>query len=229
VSEGIYASLNGGRGSSDDPASVEANRTLAALDLGVSPDSLLSLHQIHSATVVEAPWTGDPPRADGMVTRKPGVGLAVLTADCAPILLADSEAGVIGAVHAGWRGALNGVIGATVEAMTRLGARPGAIRAAIGPCISQQAYEVGHDFMMTFCDDDPAHARFFAGAPGEKPHFELPGFCLQRLREAGVEQCGWVGHCTYGDEARFYSYRRATHRGEADYGRLMSAITLPEP
>ncbi len=229
VSEGIYASLNGGRGSDDEPASVEANRTLAAIHLGVQPDRLVSVHQVHSAEVALPPWPGSPPRADAMATREPGLALAILTADCAPILLHDAEAGVIGAAHAGWRGAQNGVIGATVAAMEKLGARADRIAAAIGPCISQAAYEVGHDFMMNFCDEDPAHARFFAGGAGEKPHFDLPGFCLHRLREAGVENCGWTGHCTYRDEKKFYSYRRATHRGEPDYGRLISAIALPEP
>lgn len=229
VSEGLYAGLNCGQGSGDDPAAVAANRARAAEHLGVAPHRLHSVHQIHSATVATPPWDpADRPRADAMATAEPGFALGVLTADCAPVLLADPEAGVVGAAHAGWRGALDGVIEATLTAMQRLGADPGRIRAAVGPCISLNAYEVGEEFMERFCDDDPENARFFSGGPGGRPHFNLPGFCLHRLRAAGVAEAGWTGHCTFSDEARFYSYRRATHRGERDYGRLISAIALPE-
>ena len=228
VSEGIYAGLNCGPGSGDDPAAVAENRTRAGEALGAGV--LLSLHQAHSAEAVEAagPWDGERPKADGMATRTPGVALGVLAADCAPVLLADAEAGVIGAAHAGWRGALDGVVEATVALMVKLGARRERIAAAVGPCISVHAYEVGAEFMERFMDEDPDFSRFFSGGPKGRPHFDLPRFALHRLREAGVERCGWIGRCTYGDADRFYSYRRATHRGEADYGRLLSAIVLPE-
>jgi hypothetical protein len=150
----------------------------------------------------------------------------VLTADCAPVLLADGEAGVVGAAHAGWKGALGGVLEAVVEAMAGLGARHERIRAAVGPTISQRAYEVGPEFVERFFDEDPGYGRFFAGGQDDRAMFDLPGFCLHRLREAGVGEAAWTGHCTYSDEARFFSYRRACHRGEQDYGRLVAAIAL---
>lgn len=227
ASSGIFAGLNCGPGSSDLADAVAINRARVAEALGLAPDRLVTLHQVHSgdAVAVDGPLDARP-QADGMATATPGLALAVLTADCAPILFADREAGVAGAAHAGWRGARDGVIEATVAAMERLGASRGRIAAVIGPTISQAAYEVGQDFLESFCDDDPANTRFFAGGPGGRPHFDLPGFCLSRLRAAGVAEATWTGHCTYRDAARFFSYRRATHRGEADYGRLISAIRL---
>jgi YfiH family protein len=166
------------------------------------------------------------PRADALVTATPGLAIAVLTADCAPVLLADAEAGVVGAAHAGWRGARDGVLEATLDAMAALGARHDRIRAAIGPTISQRAYEVGPEFVEGFLDDDPATARFFASGASDRAHFDLPGYALWRLRAAGVAEAEWIRHCTYADPERFYSYRRATHAGEADYGRLISVIRL---
>jgi hypothetical protein len=228
VSEGLYESLNAGPGSGDDAASVAENRARVASALGAA--HLLSVSQVHSAdaVTVTAPWEDDRPEADAMATDRPGLALGVLTADCAPVLMADREAGVIGAAHAGWKGALAGVIEAAIAAMEGLGASPSRIVAAIGPAISQRAYEVGPDFVERFLDDDPASGRFFAGGRGDRAQFDLAGFCLSRLREAGVAEAGWTGHCTHGDPARFFSYRRATRRGEADYGRLVSAICLPE-
>jgi hypothetical protein len=228
ASSGVYRGLNCGPGSNDQAEAVRLNRARVAEALGVAPDRLLSLHQVHSATAVVADPAGwaERPRADAAVTDRPGVALAVLTADCAPVLLHDPAAGVIGAAHAGWRGALDGVLEATLEAMERLGAEAGRVRAAVGPTISQRAYEVGHEFLERFAAEDPAHVRFFAGAPDERPRFDLPGFVLARLRAAGVAEAGWIGACTYAEPERFFSYRRATHAGEADYGRLISAIAL---
>lgn len=226
VSTGLYASLNGGQGSRDDPAAVAENRARIARHLGAA--HLVSVHQVHGTTAVEAtgPWQGARPRADAMVTATPGIALAVLTADCAPVLLADAEAGVVGAAHAGWRGALAGVLESVIEAMEGLGAARGRIRAAVGPTISQRAYEVGPEFLDTFLAENPDHARFFAGGAGDRVHFDLPSFCLHRLRAAGVAEAEWTGHCTFSDEARFFSYRRAVKRGEGDYGRLVAAIRL---
>lgn len=225
VSTGIYESLNGGPGSADESAAVAENRSRIAAHLDA--DDLLSLHQVHSPDVVHVmgPWDADRPRADAMVTDRPGIALGILTADCAPVLFADPQAGVVGAAHAGWKGALGGVLEATVEAMQALGAERDRIMAAIGPVISQRAYEVGPEFVERFLDDDPENARFFAGGQGDRALFDLPGYCLHRLRGAGVS-AEWTGHCTYSDPARFYSYRRATHAGEPDYGRLVAAITL---
>lgn len=226
VSEGRYASLNCGPGSDDDPAKVAENRARVRADIGA--DALVSVHQIHSATVVEADrdWDGERPKADAMVSRTPGLALGVLTADCAPVLLADPQAGVVGAAHAGWRGALGGVLGETVAAMVRLGARREGIRAAVGPCIAIRSYEVGPDFVEAFLDADRGFARFFAGAEGDRARFDLPGFCLHRLSEEGVE-AGWTGHDTYADPDRFFSYRRVTHERGGDYGRLCAAVMVP--
>ncbi|MGM0585937.1 MAG: peptidoglycan editing factor PgeF [Pseudomonadota bacterium] len=229
VSEGVWAGLNCGAGSQDAPEAVAENKARAAAAMGVAPERMLFLHQVHSARAVpvSGPWR-DPEdrRADAMVTAEPGLALAVLTADCAPVLLMDPQARVIGAAHAGWRGALDGVLEATLEAMQTLGAEPGRLRAAIGPCISQAAYEVGEEFLEDFTIDDPEAAMHFAGGPNGRPMFDLPAYCLRRLRAAGVADAGWIGRCTYGDEDRFYSNRRALHRGEPDYGRLVSAIAL---
>ncbi len=229
ASEGLHASLNCGAGSADDPARVAENKRRAAEALGVVPDRMLFLHQVHSARAltVTGPWAADADReADALVTAEPGLALAALAADCAPVLFHDPEARVIGAAHAGWKGALGGVLEAALDAMEGLGASRTRIRAAIGPCISQRAYEVGPEFFETFTMDDPDAQRFFSGGPQGRPMFDLPGYCLRRLRDAGVADAAWTGHCTYSDEARFFSNRRKTHRAEADYGRLVSAIAL---
>lgn len=227
ASSGIFAGLNCGPGSSDQAEIVAINRARVAETMEVAPDHLLTLHQVHSATVlpVTAPFA-ERPQADAMVTATPGLALAVLTADCQPVLFADAEAGVIGAAHAGWRGARDGILDATVAAMEGLGARCPRITAVIGPTISQAAYEVGPDFAQGFLDDDPDNARFFANGPNGKPMFDLPRYGLHRLRAAGVGRAEWTGHCTYRDPERFYSFRRTTHLGEADYGRLISVISL---
>ena len=227
ASSGIFAGLNCGPGSSDQSDIVAINRARVAEALDLRPQALVSLNQTHSATVVTltAPPT-DRLAADGMVTNVPGIGLAVLTADCQPVLFADAKAGVIGAAHAGWRGARDGVLEATVAAMVALGARRGAIQAVIGPTISQAAYEVGPEFLDGFLADEPANSRFFVNGLGDKLRFDLPSFGLQRLRQAGVGHAEWIRACTYSDPGRFYSYRRTTHAGEADYGRLISVIRL---
>lgn len=230
VSEGLHASLNGGLGSSDRPERVAENRARMAERLGVAPGALLGLYQVHSAEVVTVrkPWTVDGrPRADAMVTDRPDIALGIATADCGPILFADAHRGVIGAAHAGWRGALSGVIEATLAAMETLGARRDRIVAVLGPTISRPAYEVGPEFQARFLEADADNGRFFA--PAERAGhslFDLPAYIATRLSAAGIAQHGDLGLCTYADEARFYSYRRATHRREADYGRLISAIAL---
>ncbi|MBE2277457.1 MAG: peptidoglycan editing factor PgeF [Rhodobacteraceae bacterium] len=229
ASSGIFAGLNCGTGSSDQAEIVAINRGRAAAAMEVEPAALIGVHQVHSADVLAvtaAVDDGPRPKADAMVTATPGLALSVLTADCQPVLFADPRARVIGAAHAGWRGALAGVLEATLDAMEALGARRRDIAAVIGPCISQRAYEVGQEFLDTFLTEDPDHARFFANGTGGKYLFDLPGFGLHRLRAAGVASTEWVGHCTYSDSERFYSYRRTTHAGEADYGRLISIIRL---
>ena len=227
ASSGIFHGLNCGQGSSDQTEAVALNRERVAHAMNVTPGHLIGVHQIHSADVVTVrePWT-QAPKADAMVTDRPGIALSVLTADCEPVLLADAEAGVIGAAHAGWRGALSGILGNTVHAMRALGARADRIHAVIGPTISQRAYEVGPEFMDAFLAEDPAYDRFFAGGTGDRVHFDLPAFGLMKLREAGVGAAIWCGQCTYSDPGRFFSYRRSIHRHEADYGRLLSAIRL---
>jgi hypothetical protein len=230
VSTGIYGSLNGGIGSSDDPAHVTENRRRMAERLGVAESALVSLHQIHSAeaVIVERPWTRDArPRADGMATRVPGIALAISTADCGPVLFADAQARVVGAAHAGWRGALGGVLEATVAVMETLGAARRNITAVLGPTISQAAYEVGPELVAGFRQADPGNARFFRPGPRDGyAMFDLPGYIGARLAKAGVGAVADLGRCTYREEALFYSYRRTTHRGERDYGRLISAIAL---
>ena len=227
ASSGVFAGLNCGGGSSDQRDIVAINRRRAATALEVAPDRLVGVHQTHSRDVatVEAP-PAEPIRADAMVTATPELALSVLTADCQPVLLADPEAGVVGAAHAGWRGTLAGVLEATVASMQALGARPERIRAAIGPTISQRAYEVGPELFEEVTIDDPEATRFFAGGRGDRMQFDLPGYGLARLRATGVGEVEWTGHCTYSDAARFFSYRRSVHRREADYGRLISAIRL---
>jgi YfiH family protein len=228
ASSGIFQGLNCGHGSSDQTSAVALNRSRVADAMGVEPDALVSIHQVHSATVLtlKAVPTGERPRADAMVTATPGLALGILTADCEPVLFGDPDAGVIGAAHAGWKGALYGVLEATIDAMVALGATRENISAVVGPCISQRAYEVGQDFMQVFLDVDPGYDRFFAGGAGDRVQFDLPGFGLHRLRGAGIGNAEWTRHCTYGDPDRFYSYRRTTHRNEADYGRLISTIRL---
>lgn len=226
LSYGLYASLNGGVGSSDDPAAVAANRSRMAAELGVAPLNLLGLYQIHSADVVtaRAPWAGRP-RADAMVTAVPGLGLAIATADCGPVLFADAKNRVIGAAHAGWKGAFSGVLEATLAAMQALGAERQEITAVLGPTISQDAYEVGPEFVSTFLDADSGNDRFFQSSPrADHAMFNLPAYIGARLQRAGIGQFTDMGLCTYGDEQRFFSYRRTTHRAEPDYGRLISAI-----
>lgn len=227
ASSGIFAGLNCGTGSSDQAEIVAINRTRVADALGLEPEAMVSVHQVHSPDVVTLRGPlADKPRADAMVTATPGLGLAILTADCQPVLFADTKAGVIGAAHAGWKGAQAGVLEATLDAMEALGARRADIAAVIGPCISQSAYEVGQEFFETFTDDAPETRRFFINGKGDRYLFDLPGYGLWRLRAAGVGHAEWTHHCTYGDPARFYSYRRTTHAGEADYGRLVSVIRL---
>ena len=229
VSTGIYHGLNCGPGSNDDPSAVELNRTRVAIHLQVAPENLLSLYQIHSgkAVTVTKPWDAENrPQADGMATATRGLALGILTADCAPVLFADPKAKVIGAAHAGWRGALDGVLEATIDAMEDVGATRANIVAVIGPTISQRNYEVGPEFLDTFLAEAPENARFFANGEGDRLQFDLPGYGLHRLREAGVGHAEWTRHCTYDDDARFYSYRRSTHAREVDYGRLLSAIRL---
>jgi YfiH family protein len=230
VSRGIYASLNGGAGSADDRAAVAENRRRMAEWLGVPREHLLGLYQIHSpeVVVVEKPWLEDErPRADAMVTTRPGIALGVSSADCGPLLFADAEASVVGAAHAGWRGAFTGVGEATVAAMERLGARRERVTAVLGPTISCAAYEVGPEFITRFREADPDNARFFTHSTrAGHGMFDLPAYIGARLTAAGVGRFVDLGLCTYGDEERFFSYRRATHRGEPDYGRLIAAIAL---
>jgi len=229
VSEGLYASLNAGVGSNDDPAKVAENRARMAKAVGVTPERFLTAYQIHSPQVVvaETPWAGAArPRADAIVTRVPGLAIGASTADCGPVLFADPQAGVIGAAHAGWRGALGGVLEAAIAAMEKLGAHRGRIVAAIGPMISQRNYEVGDELVAQFAKADAGNARFFAaGRPGHA-QFDLPGFIASRLAAAGIAGVEDLAACTYADPERFYSFRRATHRGEPDYGRHVNAIAI---
>jgi YfiH family protein len=229
VSQGVYDSLNVGVGSRDDPQAVQENRTRAAAALAVDPDRLLTCYQIHStiAVTADAPWPTRP-EADAVITTASNLACGALSADCAPILLADAEARVVGAAHAGWKGALGGVIESTVRAMEAKGARRERIVAAVGPCIAQASYEVGSEFRDRFLSNAPASDRFFAPGRPDKHQFDLPGFVLSRVAEAGVGQAEWIGHDTCAEEALFFSNRRVVLRGEADYGRLLSAIVLEE-
>jgi YfiH family protein len=232
VSTGIYASLNAGVGSNDDPADVAANRARMAAHLGVAPERFLTCYQIHSPTVVvaEAPWTAEArPRADAIVTRTPGLAIGASTADCGPVLFADPQARVIGAAHAGWRGALAGVTDAAIAAMEGLGATRANIVAAVGPMIRQPNYEVGTDLRDRFTAADPANTRFFrAAARAGHFMFDLAGYVVARLAAARIGRIEDVDACTYADANKFYSYRRMTHRGEADYGRHVNAIVLTD-
>lgn len=226
ASSGVFKGLNCGLGSSDQREVVAINRARVASAMQVAPDHLVGVHQVHSATVVTVTEPGVQGKADALVTNQPGMALSVLTADCMPVLFADTRAGVVGAAHAGWRGALDGVLAATLDAMEALGANRDDISAVIGPCISQKAYEVGPEFIEEFLDSDPEYQWHFANGEGDRYQFDLPGFGLKRLREAGVGSAEWTGHCTYSDPALFYSYRRKCHENEADYGRLIAAIRL---
>ena len=230
VSVGLYEGLNVGVGSNDDQADVRENRRRIARGLGTDHDDVTTPYQVHSADVFVAtePFprnTREKPRCDGIVSATRGLPIGVVTADCGPILFADPEAGVVGAAHAGWKGATGGVAEATIDAMEGLGARRERIHAVLGPSISQANYEVGPEFVERFTEEE--RGQWFR--PSERDShavFDLPGYTVARLRAAGVGSAAWTGECTYADEERFFSYRRTTHRGEPDYGRQMSAIVL---
>lgn len=232
VSQGIYASSNCGFGSRDAAAAVAENRARAMRRIDADPAKLVTLSQVHSADVVEvaAPWRrGDAPRADAMVTRVPGIVLGILTADCAPVLFADAEARVVGAAHAGWRGALSGVLEATVAAMCRMGASPGRIVAAIGPAIGRTSYEVGPEFPAPFLAQDASNSAFFFPAETPSRHlFDLKGYAAARLAAAGLSEVAVLPNDTRMENRRFFSYRRACLRGEPNYGRQLSAILVEE-
>jgi YfiH family protein len=227
VSEGTYAALNCGLGSQDDPNAVRENRARVAAHLGAG--SLITAHQVHGtlAVVAEEAWAQDArPKADAIVTTRRGLAVGVLTADCAPVLFADGEAGVVAAAHAGWRGALSGILESTIAAMERLGASRRRIGAAVGPCIGQEAYQVGPEFEQAFLQEDQGNARFFVRPePGARPHFDLAAYAWHRLERAGVA-ANQISKCTFADTAAFFSYRRSRALGEPDYGRQISAIVL---
>lgn len=230
VSEGLFTSLNCGYGSGDDQDNVRENRRRAMARIDLEGERLVTAYQVHSPDVVEvtAPWARDEaPKADAMVTRQPGVALGILTADCVPVLLADPEAAVVGAAHAGWKGAIGGVLEATVAAMAALGAEPARILAGIGPAISQRSYEVGPEFAAPFLEQDPRNADFFC--PGKRAghsHFDLKGYVARRLGGAGLAAIQTLPCDTCAEDTRFFSYRRSCHRQEPDYGRGLSAIYL---
>ncbi len=230
VSEGLYASLNCGASSGDDPERVTENRNRGLAMLDLPPAALVTVRQEHTAevAVVEAPFApGETPRADALVTTSPGLALGIVTADCAPVLLADRNRGVIGAAHAGWRGAVGGILDNTLTAMEKLGATRKTVVAAIGPCIGQRSYEVGSEFPAPFLAEDPANADFFAAASRPGHHlFDLPGYLARRLARLGVVSVTRLPADTCRDESRFFSYRRATLRGESAYGRQLSVIVL---
>ncbi len=230
ASRGLYDSLNCGIGSADTRGDVVENLGRVARHLSTTPDRLVTCHQIHSSTalLIDAPWTPDArPKADALVTRTRGLAIGALAADCTPVLFADPKAGVIGAAHAGWKGALGGILQSTLAVMEQAGAQRAKIVAVVGPCISQAAYEVGPEFEATFREADAAYAAYFAKAnPEARARFDLPGFVADRLRAAGVGQVETLSECTYLQPTRFFSYRRTTHAHEADYGRQISAIAL---
>lgn len=228
-SNGIYAGLNCGIGSRDDTERVLENRARVARHLGAADPAVVTLYQVHSGlavAVTSAIAREDLPQADAVVTATPGLAVGVLTADCTPVLFADPTAGVIAAAHAGWRGAAGGIIEATVAKMEELGAVRSSIVAAVGPCISQSAYEVGEDFEAALAKADTESGRHFAKGPAGKARFDLPGYVAARLARAGIVNVELQAACTYADESKFYSYRRSTHRREADYGRQISAIVV---
>lgn len=232
VSDGIYATLNGGTGSNDAPDKIAENRARMAARLGVGAESLLTAYQIHSpdVVVVESPWAADKrPRADALVTKTPRLAIGISTADCGPLLFADAQARVIGAAHAGWRGALTGVIEATIAAMENLGAARARIVGALGPTISQPNYEVGAEFVERFLAAAPDNARFFSATP-KTSHalFDLPGYITARIAQAGIVEFENLALCTYAEPERFFSFRRTTHRNEPDYGRHINAIALAD-
>jgi YfiH family protein len=230
ASKGLYASLNGGVGSHDEPENVAENRARMAAALGVPRDRLITAYQTHSseAVVAEQPWALDkPPRADAIVTKIPNLAVGVSTADCGPVLFADPQARVVGAAHAGWRGALTGILEAALAAMERLGAERGRIVAALGPMIRQPNYEVGREFVARFTAADPDNQRFFAAVErADHAMFDLAGYIRTRLTGAGLARVEDLSACTYAEPTRFFSYRRATHHGEPDYGRHVNAIAL---
>lgn len=228
VSEGIYASLNAGTGSSDSRENIAENRRRIAAALGAPLTHLMGVHQVHSpdALFVDAPWAGERPHADALVTKTPGLVLSILTADCTPVLLADAEAGVIAAAHAGWRGAFTGVLESTVHLMITHGARPERIAAAIGPTIQQASYEVGPEFEARLVDANADNARFFANGRDDRSYFDLPGFCASRLAALGVGHIEALPLDTYTNADTLFSYRRSVHAKEPDYGRNCSAIAL---
>jgi len=230
VSDGLYASLNCGSGSDDNPAHVEENRQRAALALGVTGDQLITPYQVHSAdvAVVGPDWQlGHRPKVDALVTRESGIALGVVTADCVPVILYDQAHQVAGVLHAGWKGTLAGIVGNTVEAMVSLGATPGAINAAIGPCIAQPSYEVGDEIFQAFTRVNSEWGTYFVDSGREGHHrFDLAGVVASCLTTADISLIDQLQHDTYADEARFFSFRRTTHRHEADYGRQLSAIVL---
>ncbi len=227
ASSGVFSGLNCGHGSSDQHDVVGINRARVAKMLDVAPDHLVGVHQIHSADAVAVDGPLEvPPKADALVTATPGLALSILTADCQPVLFADVKAGVIGAAHAGWKGALHGVLEATITQMEKLGATRDAITAVIGPSISQRNYEVGPELRDQFLAVDQDHDRFFLAGAGDRFQFDLPAFGLAQLRQSGIAKASWTHHCTYADAERFYSYRRSVHQKQADYGRLISAICL---
>jgi len=230
VSEGLYASLNCGLGSGDDLACVAENRRRALARLGLPAERLATAYQVHSnrAALAETPWPADDrPRVDALVTRTPGLALGILTADCVPVLFADREAGVVAAAHAGWRGAIDGILEATLAVMQRLGAGVKSTLAAVGPAIEQPSYEVGPEFPAPFLDQDPANRDFFQAAP-RAGHFlfDLKGYVARRLARAGVGRIESLGADTCAEPERFFSYRRSCLQGEGAYGRLLSAIAL---
>jgi len=229
VSEGLYQSLNGGLGSNDDPARVHENRRRMAQALNVEPSHFLTVYQVHSpdVAIVSEPWsTEERPHADALVTRTPGLAIGITAADCGPVLFADPTARVIGAAHAGWKGAFGGVIEATLQAMETLGAHRSDIRAAIGPLIRQPSYEVGAEFVERFTATDADNARYFIpSSKADHSMFDLAGFIRARLERAGIEAIDDVGIDTYANP-RFFSYRRSTHRAEPDYGRNIHALVL---
>ncbi|WP_288413201.1 peptidoglycan editing factor PgeF [uncultured Sphingomonas sp.] len=231
VSTGVVAGLNTGLGSGDDPAAIAENRR-RVVDAVLPGASLCGLYQVHSASVVRVLTAfpdGERPQGDAMVTERPNILLGILTADCAPVLLADRDAGVVGAAHAGWKGALAGVTDATIAQMEKLGARADRIAAAVGPCIARASYEVDMGFVERFCSTDPENERFFAENRPGHARFDLEAYVVHRLAAAGVRRIEALGQDTYAQEDRFFSFRRATHRGEADYGRQLSVIGLAQP
>ena len=230
ISKGLYAGLNCGFGSGDEQADIEQNRAFVAKTIGTDPARLITAYQHHSADVIVAnsPWrSADAPKADGIVTSEPNLAIGILTADCAPVLLADPQARIVGAAHAGWQGAIGGIVENTVWQMERLGAKRRHIHAVVGPCISRDAYEVGPEFEKKFRTEHVENTQFFTHpAPGARARFDLSAYVESRLKKAGITNFSTLGHCTYERESLYYSYRRSVHKGESDYGRQISAIML---